>query len=393
MRSSTLPPARDHRIDVLRGFALATIFINHIPGNVVEPLTSKNFGLSDSAELFVLLAGISAAFAYYGRFSAGERLVASARAVKRAGTLYVAHLASTLVGLAIIGIGALEFGAADLLDGINIPPILEDPVRGLVGIALLTHQLGYHNILPMYVCLLLAVPAIMLLARAGLGVLLAASLAVYLLAQVFLLSPPNWPGEGGWFFNPVTWQLLFVAGFIAGIRMRQGRTPVPYHPLLWWSALAYLAVALVWHRWNLYGSLPEIPLVPHQMQVNEKPWLALPRLAHVLALAYVVGHSRLIRWIGRAGGANPLAILGRQALPVFWLGTALSMVGQVVMASADPGPVAQVLLIAAGLAVQVAVALGLDRLGEAERGRRASQATRGEAAAGARGGGIGARPA
>ena len=41
--------ARDHRIDILRGLALVSIFINHIPGNVLEPFTHKNFGLSDSA--------------------------------------------------------------------------------------------------------------------------------------------------------------------------------------------------------------------------------------------------------------------------------------------------------------------------------------------------------
>lgn len=44
-------------IDFWRGFALVTIFINHIPGNFYERFTHRNIGVSDSAELFVFLAG------------------------------------------------------------------------------------------------------------------------------------------------------------------------------------------------------------------------------------------------------------------------------------------------------------------------------------------------
>ena len=46
-------------IDFWRGFALVSIFINHIPGVFYERLTHRNFSISDSAELFVFLAGWS----------------------------------------------------------------------------------------------------------------------------------------------------------------------------------------------------------------------------------------------------------------------------------------------------------------------------------------------
>src|ERR1700712_2433328 len=48
-----------NEIDFWRGFALITIFVNHIPGNFVERFSYRNLSLSDSAELFVLLAGWS----------------------------------------------------------------------------------------------------------------------------------------------------------------------------------------------------------------------------------------------------------------------------------------------------------------------------------------------
>ena len=44
-------------IDFWRGFALVTIFINHIPGNTFERYTFSQYGISDAAELFVFLAG------------------------------------------------------------------------------------------------------------------------------------------------------------------------------------------------------------------------------------------------------------------------------------------------------------------------------------------------
>ena len=48
-----------NEIDFWRGFALATIFINHIPGIYFERFTFRNVSISDSAELFVFLAGWS----------------------------------------------------------------------------------------------------------------------------------------------------------------------------------------------------------------------------------------------------------------------------------------------------------------------------------------------
>ena len=49
--------SREPRVDVLRGFALLCIFVDHIPGDDLNTLTPRNFGFSDAAELFVMLAG------------------------------------------------------------------------------------------------------------------------------------------------------------------------------------------------------------------------------------------------------------------------------------------------------------------------------------------------
>ncbi|BBE74021.1 OpgC family protein [Oharaeibacter diazotrophicus] len=372
--SSKPTSSRDNGIDVLRGFALLSIFVNHIPNNVLEPFTHKNFGLSDSAELFVLLAGVAAAFAYFRGFAAGRPLLAVGRTLKRAGTLYVAHLSSTVVGMAIFALGVLLYDKPELFDEIRLNLIRDDFFHALVGLPLMTYQIGYHNILPMYVCLLVVVGPMMLLASVGPRVMLAVSVALYAATQVFGWNMPNFPDAGGWFFNPFAWQLIFAIGFFVGLRVLEKRTPVPYSRPLWWAALAYLVGACIFHRWNFYGTIPEIPFLPHNFQINEKPWVAAPRLAHILSLAYVVGHSPVMGWLRGLSTTNPLALLGRNALPVFWVGTALSMVGNVLMLARGLSVGEQLAYLAVGAAVQIGLAYGLDRLQAAEKARKARAA-------------------
>ena len=54
-------------IDFWRGAVLIAILIDHIPGNPLENWTPRNFGLSDSAEAFVFLSGLSVGLIYLPR--------------------------------------------------------------------------------------------------------------------------------------------------------------------------------------------------------------------------------------------------------------------------------------------------------------------------------------
>ena len=46
-------------VDFARGLVLVAMTIDHLPGNVLEHFTPRNFALSDSAEAFVFLSGLS----------------------------------------------------------------------------------------------------------------------------------------------------------------------------------------------------------------------------------------------------------------------------------------------------------------------------------------------
>lgn len=371
-------PARDHRIDFFRGLALVSIFINHMPGNAYERLTHKNFGITDSAEVFVLLAGVAAAFAYLPGIAAGAYGAAVWRAVKRAATLYLAHLSNITVGLGLFAAGALWLGTASLLKELNLPPVFSNTAQALVGIPLLTHQIGYFNILPLYVTLLVMLPAILALVTIGPRVALAASVALYALSHAAGLNVPTFPAEGYWYFNPFAWQLIFTIGILIGWRLQTGRGGVPYVAPLFWLAAAYLAACFSYTWFNLWGLLPDLPL-PATFVGNDKTYVSLARLAHLLALVYVVGHSPLMPWLSaRLTPKNPLVLLGRHALPVFWTGTLLSVAGLIVryavlgqdgtlpMPEMPPLFWLDTLLVVAGLSVQFALAHALERFGRAK---------------------------
>ena len=55
---------RDLRLDLFRGIANWAIYLDHIPDNVVNWITTRNYGFSDAADLFVFISGYTASFVY-----------------------------------------------------------------------------------------------------------------------------------------------------------------------------------------------------------------------------------------------------------------------------------------------------------------------------------------
>jgi hypothetical protein len=121
-------------IDFWRGAALATIFINHIPGNVLGNLTPRNFGFSDSAEAFVFLSGLSVALAYRRRFESRDLVCAVSSVLKRALRLYQVHLILTVTALLLFGVAAAVTGQEALLAEHGRGTPFSDPLRGRQGI-------------------------------------------------------------------------------------------------------------------------------------------------------------------------------------------------------------------------------------------------------------------
>lgn len=362
MNSAPAQSRRDHRVDFLRGLALAIIFVNHVPGNFYEKLTPKNFGFSDAAEIFVILAGFASAYAYFSRFERGEIWEAVCKAWRRAGVLYMSHVVTTVAAVALLCFASLYFMRPDYLSDtivyMDIKPLMDDPMRGFIGLITLGHQLGYFNILPMYMGLLVMLPAIMVLARLSLRLLLAVSVTLWFATALFAIDVPNYPMPGGWFFNPLAWQLLFVIGFVLGQRQREAQ-PMPFSRLLYGLCVLYLLFAYWWVPFDWLINFSGIDL-PGRIWGFEKGYVAWPRLLHVLALGYVVMMSPLGRLMHLIPKTNSLTAMGRHSLPVFCAGSLLSMTGAVIRYEWGGGISHDTIIIATGLVVMAIFARILD---------------------------------
>lgn len=351
---------RDTRIDVLRALALLTIFVDHVPGTVFENWTYKNFGFSDAAEAFVLISGMSVALAYGGKFKPGGRLLATLKMWRRAGVLYISHIVVTMMVIALFCAAAVFAHRPEMLTMINIEPLMKNTPQVLLGIVTLGHQLGYNNILPVYAALLLAAPAFVLIVSYRPVAALVVSGLLWLVAGIWQIAPPNYPEPGLWFLNPLSWQFLFNIGLAAMLHVKRGGA-IPVNRWLVGASGIYVVGAAIWVHSPLWGQITwfDLPIV---IGGFDKTFLSLPRLLHILSISYLVVALPMVSNLFRLRADNPLAILGKRSLPVFIAGTLLAMAAQV-LKLINPGGIAyDTLLIAAGIAMQFALALYLEWL-------------------------------
>jgi hypothetical protein len=315
-------------IDFWRGFALLTIFIDHAPDNIFQRVTQGNFGFSDAAELFVFLSGASVVLAYGTRFFRGETAEAVRAVFRRAFTLYWVQALVSLLTIAIVVGAALWWDDDELIQGEDRDTIVERPLVGISAMLALLHQLGTVNILPLYIVLLLITPALLFVARRNDWLMLLASGLIYLTARAFDLNLPSWPLEDGWFFNPLAWQFIFAIGLFVGRRLRNGG--IPFDRRLFALCLAVLVVSFVVVTDGL-GLARGLWTGVREVLDDGKTNLALLRLVHFLALAYVIAHSGLTELLRRTLAFAPLALMGRYSLPVFATGSLLAVIGEVMV--------------------------------------------------------------
>lgn len=316
-------------LDFWRGFVLCTIFADHIPGNIFENFTYRNFGFSDAAEAFVFLSGVSLALAYSRKFSGGRRLVVVFALLRRALKLYCVHIALSLAAIAIFAAGSLVWRAPELLTEHGRDLFVADAGLCLTGIVSLGHQLGYFNILPLYIVLITLVPVYLWLAGFDRRLMLATSAVIYAGARLFAWDLPSWPIPGGWFFNPLTWQLMMAIGIAVGIELARGGT-IARSTACAIGAAAVVLLGLLVATDGFGGALGGWGRVRGWLDLD-KTSLGLFRLVHFLALAYLVEASGVTRRLRASVLFSPLSVLGRHSLLVFSLLSLFAAAGQVLV--------------------------------------------------------------
>lgn len=321
---------RDLRIDFFRGIALWWIFMDHIPDNWVAQFSLRNFALCDATEIFVLLAGYAAGLAYGRSMDRHGWLFAGADVLRRAGVLYVAHIFLFVVFSAQVSYSATALDRSEYLDEIHLDVLAEAPYRAMLEALFLTFQPAYLNILPMYVALLAMFAVVMPLLRVP-SLLFILSFSAYTAVRITGYNLPSWTG-GGWYFNPVAWQLLFVIGSI----LAYAPPKLPVRPVLIDVVsvlIVVMGVSLLWLVWPYPEITSQLSAGAARILLSvDKEGLHPMRLLSILALAWLVSRtvSAHAAWL-HSWFARPIVLCGQHSLPVFCAGIFLSFLGRLVM--------------------------------------------------------------
>ena len=330
---------RDPRIDFFRGLALIFIFWDHVPHNPLGQITLRNIGFSDAAEVFVFLAGYAAVLAYGKILQRDGYWIASLKILRRAWVLYVVHIFLLAMLMGIVFFANSHVETRDLVEEMGLTHFITHPQQALTDELLLRFKPNLMDPLPLYIVLLGGLPLVLPLLLRKTWAVVAVSLTVYLLAP--------WMGwnlraiaDGVWYFNPVTWQLLFVLGGAAAIHARKPR-PVETRgllgqPLFVAAAVYSLLAGIITISWRW----PEVhdawmpSVLSDLLYPISKTDLSPVRLLHFLALAYVT--AKLLPTVGwtRHWLAQQSCRMGRYSLEVFCLGVLLAPLADMLNAMA-----------------------------------------------------------
>lgn len=352
------PTGRDLRLDLFRGLALWLIFLDHIPSNIVNWLTIRNYGFSDAAEIFVFISGYTAAFVYGRAMQERGFIVAGARIYKRAWQVYVAHVFIFVIFMAEIAYLTASLDNPLYSEEMRAFDFLQQPGVALIQALLLKFQPNFMDVLPLYIVLLLALPFVLWLLMRQPVVVLALSAALYAAVQYFSWNLPAYP-TGTWFFNPLAWQLIFVVGAWCAVSGREHVSRLVNSRVVLAIAIAYLTVALLvvltWYFPRYAVLIPK--RVQDWLYPIDKNNMDLVRFLHFSALAILTVHFIPIDWPGlKARWLQPMIMCGQHSLEIFCLGIFLSFIGHFLTTEISGSILMQLAISILGILVMIGVA-------------------------------------
>jgi hypothetical protein len=344
---------RDLRLDACRGLALWFIFIDHIPDNAFAWLTLRNYGFSDTTEVFVFVSGYTCMLAYGGALREQGWPTILARSSRRGFEIYAAFLLLVVAYLALIWV----LGGGPYLDETNTRFFFEDPGTALIHIVLLQYTPVNTDILPTFALLHLAFPLVLWLVIRSAALALVVSFSLYLMVQLFGWQVPAWP-RGELYFNPMAWQILFVFGAWYADRGARWLKAIVQSRAALLFAVLYIALSLIVAlSWQIEPLKRLIPDLVSTIYPIDKSHLDPVRLVHFLALAIVV--SRFIPWDWH-GLIKPwmtaMIRCGENSLSIYCLSVLLSFVGFAILRGISGSLSMQAAVSVAGIMLMIVAA-------------------------------------
>ena len=357
---ATLPPpgrGRNLRLDLFRGVANLAIFLDHIPHNVVNWVTTKNYGSSDAADLFVFISGYTAAFVYARMMVERGLIFGATRMFKRVRQLYLAHIILFVIYIVAVSYVAETYNVSDIVKEFNIEGLVANPTETLRQGLMLNFKPLNLDILPLYIVLMALFPPVLwiMLRKPDQTILL--SLVLYIAARQFGWSLPAYPA-GTWYFNPFCWQLLFVFGAWFALGGAKESRPVINSPMVLCCGIGYLLFSFAM---TMAGRLPNFgAMLPRWLfdvfNPSDKTDLTPYRVLHFVVIAFFVIRFAPKEWRGLEWRIFDPIIKCGQSIAVFCVGLFLSFVAHFELTMSSGSLFAQIVVSVSGVAIMTFVA-------------------------------------
>ena len=327
-------------LDMLRGYALVCIMLDHMPISVLRGATLANFTLFDAAELFVLLSGFLVGLVWTQVSTRDGTRAAQWRFFHRSLQVWRALILGALA-MALLSALLFHFGLKHTAIWAEYARmVVEVPLSYAAAVASLWLQPNLLDVLALYVVLILTVPLTMpLLTRWPVQFALA-SLLMWMLAEPLNAALPNQRREGGFLFNPFGWQVLFFVGCAIGA-FRQGLM-ARLRPYAGWLTFVSAAILIYGFAYDVLARFGA-DLRPLRQTLGlllgpiDKWSLDGARLISILAASWLVATvlARPFAALADTIAGRALAEIGRGGLWSFITCVLLSVLGDALQMTID----------------------------------------------------------
>ena len=319
-------------LDMLRGYALVCIMLDHMPVSLLRDVTLANFALFDAAELFVLLSGFLVGLVWKQVSDRDGLRAAQGRFLRRSFQVWRAMVLGALT-MALLSAVLLELGLrhtaiwneyADL--------VMTAPAAFAAAVGSMWMQPNLLDVLALYVVLIVTVPLTLPLLRRWPVQFALGSALLWMVAVPLNQMLPNHRSEGGFLFNPFGWQLLFFAGAAIGLfRLEMMSRLRPWSGWLTAASAAILIYGLGYDLLAHFGAAakPARDVMELALGPIDKWSMDGARFLSIMAASWLsaTALSGLLGRLADTSGGRALALIGRGGLWSFIACVWLSVLG------------------------------------------------------------------
>lgn len=358
--NATLPPPgskRNLRLDLVRGVANWAIYLDHVPNNVMNWVTTTNYGPSNAADIFVFIAGYTAAFVYARMMVERGFILCTTRMFKRVRQLYIAHVFLLTIYMVAVSYLAKTYSVSDIITEFNVESLVSNPIETLREGLILNFRPLNLDILPLYIVLMVLFPPVLWIMIRKPDLTMFLSMVLYIAARQLGWNLNAYPA-GTWYFNPFCWQVLFLFGAWFALGGAQEVLSVISSPVVLYCGVGYLLFSLAM---TMAGRAPNFGVMLPQwlfdaFNPGDKGDLSPYRVLHFFVITFFVAwfatkECRGLEW----WIFDPIIKCG-QSIAVFCVGLFLSFAARFVLMMSTGSLFSQIVVGVSGVVIMTIVA-------------------------------------